>query len=913
MKTVKRTYNKFLPKVLMPIIVIIGCLVCLPAFADGCKPTKCPTTCSASSSSTCGKTLDAGCMIKQNEKTEGGTCFNNVPVSGANSVSSQCSSSGGESGTNFPITNASPTDTTTAKSAAKGKVVFAGITEDGGRTVIIEHTKGCEDDGHGDTGKYHTIYRHLQSINVSQGSEVDINTPIGIVGGSTATEGGSVCDNTAQSALAGYDTSGCGSAKAEDLHLNFEVVDGPASGSSSNGASSALLNSNCSDIQNMCGSCSSDVSVCISETPESYREISASGQTVSTSDATNKDNGNKAACTIKMDFDPESCWFCGLFKDIFNAASSIAKIANDGLAGPTKNIVGIGFLIWLAIFILRQIASFGAVKIPDMLKGILFQGFRVTAVMLILGGALYQVMDLTINPILQTGLSFSRSFSESSTCPADAEYLKNIVGYDANKGIQASSTGGLSIQIGTAFVCSIKKLEDNVSGMLEYGKHSICLSFKDFKALGLIPHAGFLTTGAFLYIVGAVLMLMFPWFLIDCMLQLCIVVALLPCAIGAFAFKITSKYLKTLWDYFMNSMFNFVFIAIIIFIITSNFKNWLGFDFKTDSIDPNIFINATGNGLAWWGTTAFRLLGICFFCFVFLDEAKGIAEKFAQAPTLGGGKGIGTMFGGLAASTGFMATAFGAKKAGDMGSKVAESAESWMGISGRSASNHAQGIMASALGGDKIVDDKGNTIGYQKTTRLFGREYKSTYTKDENGIWSKSTTTSKKTTINDAVMETTLTHNMAGEVTGIKTKANNTASKYFTNRDGTVNVVAVDQLMNNAQNKEYAARHITSTIMQERGMQLDDTFLSSETKINEDGSWTITQKNEDGKVQTVHAVLDRNTGKMSIDSKFDDGSRKTQEQTSSSARSSETNSRSSTQGNTGTSPTKPAQPTGEIK
>jgi hypothetical protein len=35
--------------------------------------------------------------------------------------------------------------------------------------------------------------------------------------------------------------------------------------------------------------------------------------------------------------------------------------------------------------------------------------------MLILGGAIYQVMDLTINPILQTGLSFTRSLSATSS------------------------------------------------------------------------------------------------------------------------------------------------------------------------------------------------------------------------------------------------------------------------------------------------------------------------------------------------------------------------------------------------------------------------------------------------------------------------------------------------------------------
>lgn len=878
---IRDTYFHLLAKIITPIILFSACLFSVPAMADGCKPTNCPTTCSASSSSTCGKTFDAGCIVKQNEQTEGGTCFNNVPVSGASSVSSQCSSSSsnGESGTNFPVTNSSPTDTTIAKAAAKGKVIFAGVTEDGGRTVIIEHTKGCNDSGHGDTGKYHTIYRHLQSISVTEGSEVDINTQIGIVGGSTANEAKSLCDNSAQSSLPGYTTSGCGSTKSEDLHLNFEVIDGPASGSNGNASSSAALNSNCSEIQNMCGSCSSDVSTCISESPAEYREINTSSTAVDNTDKNTKTSAN-ASCAATLDFDPNSCVFCGLFKDIFNAASSIAKIANDGLSIPTRNIVGIAFLIWLAIFVLRQISSFGAIKIPDMLKGILFQGFRVTVVMLILGGALYQVMDLTINPILQTGLSFSRSFSETTTCPSDAEYLKNIVGYDANKGIQKNSTGGLSVQVGTAFICSIKKLEDNVSGLLSYGNYSICLSFKDFPALGIIPHAGFLTTGAFLYIVGAVLMLMFPWFLIDCMLQLCLTVALLPCAIGSFAFKSTAKYMKTLWNFFMNSMFNFVFIAIIIFIITANFKAWLGYDFRDNNIDPNIFINATGNGLAWWGTTAFRILGICFFCFVFLDEAKSMAGKFAEGATLGGGEGIGTMFGGLAASTGYMATAFGAKKAGDFGSKMAESAESWMGVSARSKTNQAKAVYAKLTGGKKIVDDNGNTIGYEKTSRLFGKEYKSVYTKDENGIWSRSTTSKDKTKINDAVMEVTLSHNAAGEVTGIKTKADNTASKYFTNKDGTVNAQAVDTLMNNVQNKEYAARHIMSSVMQERGMQLDDKFLSSKTTINEDGSWTIVQKNEDGTLQTVNASLDRNTGVMTINSKFDDGSGKIKNVTS---------------------------------
>ncbi len=864
-------HNNFYQPIIALIIVICCVLFSAPATADGCKPSSCPTNCSAQID--CNKKLDANCITEQNKKTEGGSCFNNVPVTAADSVSSQCSPSSGESGTNFPVSNFSDGNQAQVKAAAKGTVIFADVTPDGGRTVIIEHTKGCSDDARGDSGKYHTIYRHLFSINVSQGQEVEMNTVIGLVGGSTATSGKTICDNKAQSGLEGYDSSGCSSTAPTDIHLNFEVVDGPASGSGTVASGSAGLNSNCSAIQNYCGGCSSNLNDCESANPTAYREISTSSVTVTHKTANN--SSAKASCESGLDLDPEKCVFCGLFKDIYNAASTIAKIANDGLAKPTKTLVGIGFLIWLAIFILRNITSFGAIKPSEMIKGILFQGFRVTVVMLILGGAIYQVMDLTINPILQTGLSFSRSISaSSSTCDADAEYLQGIVGYDSTKGIQATSEGGLSTQVGVAFVCSIKKLEDSVSKLMSYGHYSTCLSFRDFPALGIIPHAGFLTTGAFLFIVGAILLISFPWFLIDCLLQLCITVALLPCAIGAFAFKITSKYLKNLWGYFMNAMFNFVFIAIVIFIITANFKGWLGYDFDAENIDPNIFINATGNGLAWWGTSAFRILGVCFFCFMFLQEAKSMADKFASAPSLGGGKGIGVMMGGLAASGGLSLGKTGLSTAGSLigsaGESLGEGATSLFGSNVDSRTNQAKGILLGLTGGEKIKDGDGNVVGYTNSFKIRGKEYKMSYTKDDKGVWSSSFQKGNIEKIDDTILTAELTRNDRGEIVGIKTEAKNVSSKYLINSDGTINTNSVQQLMSNSNNKELAARHIVSTVMKDRGMELDDTFLNSKTKINEDGTVTITQKNEDGKIQTVNAGIDATTGRMTITSEIAD-------------------------------------------
>lgn len=875
MRTDRLKHNSLYNAIIALIIVICIAIFAIPAFADGCKPTKCPTTCSANSAANCRK-MDANCVVNQNKNIEGGSCFNNVPITSTSSVASQCSSGDAKArGTNFAVANFSKDNPAYVKAAADGIVRYTGPSKDGGgRMVVIEHTKACGDSSHGDSGNYITTYRHLLSINVGPGAIVKANDIIGIAGGSTSTEAGAICDNKAQANMKGYDNSGCSGTKAEDINLNFEVNDGPYT--QSNAASDSGLNSNCNEIQNFCGSCSSsDLATCISENPAEYREVTTAS--ITTDGSTGSSNSSaSASCKDGLFISGENCIFCGLFKDLFNAASDIAKIANEGLAIPTRNLVGIGFLIWLAIFVLRNITSFGAVGIPDLLKTILFQGFRVTVVMLILGGAIYQVMDLTINPVMQTGLAFARTVSggEQSTCSADAEYLQGIVGYDENKGFQKTSEGGLSKQLGISYVCSVKKIEDGVTKLMRFGNYSICLSFKDFPSLGFIPHAGFLTTGMFLYVVGALLLIMFPWFLIDCLLHLCIVVALLPCAIGAFAFKITAKYLKILWSYFMNSMFMFVFVSIVIFIVTANFKTWLGYDFDANEIDPNRFINAGGNGLAWWGIGAFRILGMAIFCFIFLDEARNMADKFASAPKLGGGKGIGTMFGGLAASSGVSLGKAGLQVGGKVGEDIGEGLSSLMGAKTESMSNHAKGILMKATGGEKITDDKGNTIGYRKTGRFFGKEYTNEYLKDDKGVWSSHSQWGTTETIDDTILNTKLTKNSNGNIVGIDTQAKTVSSKYLINEGGTVNTNAVDQLLANSGNKEYAARHVVGEVMKSRGMQLDDRFISSEIKINGNNydSFTIIQKNEDGKLQTINANLDKETGIMTIKSDIDDGS-----------------------------------------
>lgn len=956
--------NRYISAVLSSIVILFCVCFCHLAEAAGCGQQNCPTNCGVDYKNgyfthKCGASVSAKCVNDVVNSTEG-ACFNSLPVSWAGSISPQCYRANGAGGNPKPR-NHYGTDIGGAgktgilvKAAADGTIEWTGTAGGSGRTTVIEHTKKCTTSGK-QSPKYHTVYRHLFKY-LKTGGGVSKGDDIGVEGGSNSKKGGLPCDNTAQKNLAGYTRAGCPGLTPQGyaIHLHLEIQDGPASGSNTQAKASATIDGYCDNIQNLCGGCSNNVSKC------DNGHVEPSGEYDGETAAADMENGSlevqEKTCEYTGTYlDADQCIFCELFKTIFNTSSVIAKTANDGLSKPSAQLVSIGFMIWLAFYILKNVASFGATGPGEMLKGILFQGARVTVIVLILNTAMYQVLDLTLTPVLQTGLSFAQSLNGDSKCDTGASYMQNIKGYDAAKGYQADSDGGLSQQIGGSFVCSIKNLEDSLSFLMALGEYSICLSFHDYILAKAIPHLGFFTTGVMLLVIGFIILLAFPWFLVDCVLQLCIAAALIPCAIAAYAFKVTSKYLKVIWNFFMNAMFTFVFMSIIVYILLSNLKDWIGISPGDSAVDPRIFVNATGAGVAWWGVFAFKILGICLFCYVFFDEAKEMASKFADAPTLGGGRGIGTKIGGAGAQAAgkFGGTAVkgiwtGGKGAVQgIGQGTADVINAHFGNDIRSFANQAKGRAFSLFGGRTVTGSDGSTTAYALKTRMFGHEVNRTFTKDENGKWTETKESHKysnydkdfapqtdklgnvqrdedgniifnkikrnwrgkivsseqmtksfnsetgefeyttadgeskirtdkdgnvlaykrekdsdlkvarenksKRSINDSFLSIKERRDRHGDVVGLEIDAKNVSSRYLVDADGFVNNHAVKQIMNSSEDKEMAARFILGKVMEQRGMPLDTRFQDTATRINEDGSMSLVQIENNGSVTKIKA------------------------------------------------------------
>ncbi len=854
--------------------------------AEACKPAKDGKKLSSASATINGKCIK--------EKTTN-SCYNSNPTSYSTSYGGLKYRAEGGGDNDKPrnhlgsdIGGGGHTDIN-VYAPADGTIVYTGVGTCSGRSMVIEHENKCSG------GKFRTILRHLIAFKKTSGT-VKKGEVVGIEGGSNAVGHGlgDICDNETQSKYSTYTRSGCGRTvkcysgplKSYSIHLHMETVDGKMVGSSSaTGSVQNVMQSYCGGVQALCGGCPIDLSSCGGNTA-----ISSDGTSASTDGLSGgADGGNFGGdgsyrsdkCDFKEYLDSQNCTFCELFKKLWNAASIMAKTSNDALSAPTKTLVSIGFLIWICVYLLKQIASLSKVGTGEMLKGILFQGFRVAVVIIALSGAIYEIMDLTINPVMQTGLNFSRTLNKEAGCDASASYMQNIVGYDETTGFpkpQAESSaeiGGLSKHLGESIICNLKTLEDKTGFLMSLGKYSMCIGWERHPLWHpyFLPGLGYFTTGIFLWIAGLLLLLSFPWCLVDCILQLCIAVALLPCAVGAYAFKITAQYLKMIWNMFMNAMFNFVFMAIIIYVINANLGSWIGYTPGTYP-QEDVFITALQSyGLAWWGIGFFKIVVVCLFCWTFFDEAGSMANEFGKGMSM---HNIGRKIGGTVSSAAFnKVIAPGAAIAGNValgGARhIGEAINSKYGNSYRSGKNKLKGAIIRRLPPrfrHETVNDDGTTSITAKYSFL-GFEHTNTITKDADGIYTQTKQTHKKSSqfgtriTNDAFMRTKELTDENGNVVGRSIKFNNTTAKYLVKEDGTINMHAMQQMINGASDKERAYEGIMLMVAQKRGMGLNERFQNRDVKINSDRSVTITQTNLDGTKQILTAQMFDNQMVMS--------------------------------------------------
>ncbi len=405
---------------------------------------------------------------------------------------------------------------------------------------------------------------------------------------------------------------------------------------------------------------------------------------------------------VIADYEQAGCIFCKPFLVMFNAASRMAKVSYDKLAEAVKIVVLVAFAIWLAFNILKFISSF-EIKEPRMLINLLInQSFRVLLVVLLLSGPIETILGMTLDPVFLTGLKIAQIGGGlvAGENPADCNL--------GELAVIGSDQGGLSPELGNGIICTIKSIQDQIMDVFAIARVSWCLSW-EAAIMFIIPHFGYFFTAIIFFVAGVLLLFIYPFLLVDSILKMAIAISIFPAALGAFAFKVTSQYLEKVWNIFLNAILTFIFLTLIILIITTIAKQYM-----TDIISEDIK-NGLLMSILWWTVGAAKIFFVLFLGWAVLGEAKTFADNFAKTIdfTATNKAGIGSATGssvGAVAKWGGKKVGKVAVKGGKLAGNIVKEKLGFKMQQFRAEDYENNGQEARDENGEVMKDENGNTM-----------------------------------------------------------------------------------------------------------------------------------------------------------------------------------------------------------
>ena len=452
--------------------------------------------------------------------------------------------------------------------------------------------------------------------------------------------------------------------------------------------------------------------------------------------------------------------------------------------------------------------------------------------------------------------------------------------------------GGLPASMGYGIVCIVDAVQDRILDIMAVGSAALCNGFfvYSWQGIPLFPHFGFVLTGLILWIAALLLLIIYPWLLIDVVLNMCVAAVLLPVAIGAYAFQYTRKmFVSKVWGTFMEAMFMFVFLAMVVSVLLLSLDSVTAETFDKKLLEDTTDNSTLFDSLAWWSINLLKLVFVMLLGWAVLGEAKKFASGFASGISVANGmgsnvgtlamsgvKGAGTAVGGKAKSAVMAA-----------GSAVTETVKEKANDIKQSYQKHTMTRRMQNLSEKGTLDAEGqlsyrNAFGRKFTlgsdgqsytyTNLLGQKVTKTLTKADNGKELLTVSTfnpvSGRTTVvsNDGYIRNTTVTDKKGNILRQNTEMVTAAGKYLINNDGTINQVAMNNIINNsAQSAEVVNTAILRQLIKERmvGVNVSDENISSirtQSSVDEQGRtvFTLSQTYADGSINNLSMVMGAN-------------------------------------------------------
>ena len=477
------------------------------------------------------------------------------------------------------------------------------------------------------------------------------------------------------------------------------------------------------------------------------------------------------------------CLLCPLFQVIFNTASTIAKLTFNKLSLPVMVVVLVAWALWMGTQILSFVSSFSTKDAPTLIKTLMGKSLVVLVVVLFLQADSNTFFAMLMEPVFNTGFKLAQMAVSDGACNTQYTVMQD---------------GGLPASMGQSILCTLEAVQGKLVQTMSIGAASMCIGFYVKGSYFIFPSFPYLFSGLLIIAGAGLVIIIFPFLMVESIFQLTVACALLPAAIGAYPFKMTNSYVKHVWNAFMNAIFNFVFLSIVILILTTAIDVTIRGSGLNDLTDEN-FQESIVTVLVWGGVTLLKIIFVLLLAYSVLDEINEFANQYSSALS---DSGTARMLGGMAAKGAKDMGSRAWKGAKSAGKLFADTAKEKIGDARRERQmNNIQKQVKNGQGVMKdILDKDGNVIGksfqIKSKSGVRGRNVTQTVNIMNNGTKMLETTKDYgngvvKTTRDDGYLKQVETTEN-GKVVSSSVSIQTNGLKAIRNKDGSLNMTSLN-------------------------------------------------------------------------------------------------------------------------
>lgn len=244
------------------------------------------------------------------------------------------------------------------------------------------------------------------------------------------------------------------------------------------------------------------------------------------------------------------CLLCNLYEIVMEACSKVITGSWNAFAKPLQGVVCIGTAIYIAVYTLKNIASFSQQDSMAYLSndktGIVPLCVKAGIVIWLLNNQSFLYSHI-LGPVIQTGVNIGNEIA------------------DGGLSTGLTSTNDVNTLF-KAIIDEVRTFYSSIYQIVALGRLLLCLPFLPDNIIDW--HFSLIPFGAILYIFGWFILIGVSFYLLDVLFRLAVGCILLPMAIACGVSKFTVKYTRETWNLFVNVFFSFIVLGIILTLTT---------------------------------------------------------------------------------------------------------------------------------------------------------------------------------------------------------------------------------------------------------------------------------------------------------------------------------------------------------